>query len=201
MAARAIGLECGESPVHDFGVALMAISASENISVIERLVGESRVVIVTGAPGIRAVAEAAVLRRVEVPWVLPCCQCAVVAGRAGPKYLIVIHVGHRRPHICAVAILANVGCLNVQRTLACCVGSIVTTTAVVHDVDVVEVRRHPGGRRVTVIAVIAARNVGRVFAGGRNTIVAGIAGAVDLRVIDRIRRYPDVGRMTIFADI
>ena len=76
-----------------------------------------------------------------------------------------------------------------------------TTTAVVHDVDVVEVRRDPGGRRVTVIAVIAAGNVGRVFAGGRNTIVAGIAGAVDLRVIDRIRRYPDVGRMTIFADI
>ncbi len=201
MAARAVGLECGELPVHDFGVALMAISASEIIPVIERLVGESRVVIVRGAPGIRAVAEAAVLRRVEVPWVLSCCQCAVVAGRAGPKYLTVIHVGHRRPHICAVAVLANVGCLNVQRTLAYCVGSIVTTTAVVHDVDVVEVRRHPGGRRVAVIAVIAAGNVGRVFAGGRNTIVAGIAGAVDLRVIDRIRRHPDVGRMTIFADI
>jgi len=201
MAARTIGLEGGELPAHNFGVALMAISASEIIPVIERLVGESGVAIVGWGPGIRVVAEAAVLRRVEVPWVLPCCERTVVAGRAGPKYLVVIHIGHWRPHICAVAILANIGCLNVQRTLACRVGSIVTTTAVVNDVGVVEVRRHPGGRRVTVIAVIAAGNVGRVFAGGCSAIVAGIAGAVDLRVIDRIRRYPDVGRMTIFADI
>ena len=201
MATCAIGLESGIFPAHDFGVALVAVSTSEISPVIERVVGKSRVAKVSGGPGIRAVTEAAVLRRVEVPRVLACCLCAVVAGRAGSKYLVVIYIDRGRPYIRAVAILANLGCLYVQRTLASRVATVVTTTAVIHDIDVIEVRGHPGGRRVTVIAVIAAGNVGRVFAGGRNTIVAGIAGAVDLRVIDRIRRYPDVGRMTIFADI
>ena len=53
---------------------------------------------------------------------------------------------------------------------------------------------------MTVITVVATGNVGRVFSVGRSTIVAGVAGAGDLCVIDRIGRHPDVGCMAILTD-
>ncbi len=88
-----------------------------------------------------------------------------------------------------------------HRTLASRVRAIVTTHAVVHDIDMVEVRGHPGHGRMAVIAIVAAGNMRRVFANGRNAIVAGIAGASNLCVIDNVHGHPDVGRMAVFADI
>jgi hypothetical protein len=113
----------------------------------------------------------------------------------------VVHVRHRRPHVRAVAVLANIRCLYVHRTLASRISTVVTTNAVVHDIGMVEVRRHPGHGRMAVIAIVAARNMSRVFANGRNAIVAGIAGAGNLRVVDNVHRHPDIGRMAVFADI
>lgn len=124
-----------------------------------------------------------------------------MARRAGSKYLVVVHVRHRCPHVRAVAVLANIRCLYVHRTLASRVRAIVTTHAVVHDIDMVEVRGHPGHGRMAVIAIVAAGNMRRVFANGRNAIVAGIAGASNLCVIDNVHGHPDVGRMAVFADI
>ena len=65
----------------------------------------------------------------------------------------------------------------------------------------VEISGDPGHRRVTVVAIIAAGDMRRVFANRRNAIVTGIAGTGDLCVIDRVNGDPDVGRMAVFADI
>jgi hypothetical protein len=54
---------------------------------------------------------------------------------------------------------------------------------------------------MAVVAIVAAGNMRRVFANGRNVIVAGIAGASNLCVVNNVHRHPDVGRMAIFADI
>ena len=88
-----------------------------------------------------------------------------------------------------------------QRTLAGCVGRVVAANAVIHNIGMVEIRRHPGHRRMTVIAIVAAGHMGRVFADSRDAIVAGVAGSAHLCVIDRVGGYPDVRCMAIFANI
>lgn len=112
-----------------------------------------------------------------------------------------VHGRHRRPHVRAVAVLANIRCLYVYWTLASRVRAVVTTYAVVHDIGMVEIRGHPGHGRMAVVAIVAAGNMSRVFANGRNAIVAGIAGTGNLRVIDNVHRHPDIGCMAVFADI
>ena len=54
---------------------------------------------------------------------------------------------------------------------------------------------------MTVVAGVAAGNVGGVLAGRRDAVVAGTAAADDLRVIDGVGRCPDVAVVAILADI
>lgn len=136
-----------------------------------------------------------------MPGVLTGCQRTVMAGRAGTKHLIVIHVANGGPYIGAVAILANIRRLYMKRALAGRVRAVVTTHAVVHNIGMVKISWHPGDRRVAVIAVIAAGYVGWVFTDGCKAIVAGITGTANLRVVDGVGWHPDVGRVTVFADL
>ena len=53
---------------------------------------------------------------------------------------------------------------------------------------------------MAVITGIAATDVRCVFANGRYAIVAGTTGADHLGVINRGRRLPQVGAVTVFAD-
>ena len=66
------------------------------------------------------------------------------------------------------------------------IGAVVTADAVVGDVGVIEIRRYPGNRRMTVVAVVAARDMCRVFASRDGPVVTGDAGAEHLCVIDRV---------------
>ena len=100
-----------------------------------------------------------------------------------------------------MTVFANICRLHMQRTLAGCVSRVVAANAVIHNIGMVEIRRYPGHRRVTVIASVAAGNMGRVFADSRDAIVAGVAGSADLCVIDRVGGYPDVRCMAIFTNI
>ena len=52
-----------------------------------------------------------------------------------------IYIGDRCPNVGAVAVLANIRRLNVKRILAGRIGAIVTTDAVIHDIEVIEVSR------------------------------------------------------------
>ncbi len=171
MTAGTVGLKCGELPVNDIGVVLMAFGTCQVAAVILRLIRQARMTVVGWCPGIRAVAHAAVLCRIEVTRVLAGRDRAVVTGRTGSKHLIVIDVSDGLPDGSTVAVLANIRRLHVQRTLAGRFGTVMAAEAIVHDIDVVKVRRGPGDRGVTVIAVVAAGDVRRMFAGCRHAVM------------------------------
>jgi hypothetical protein len=54
---------------------------------------------------------------------------------------------------------------------------------------------------MAIVTVIAAADVGWVFAGRYRAIVAGTTGADDLGVIDRGRWNPQCVAVAVFADI
>ncbi len=98
MTTSTVRLEGGELPIHDVGVAAMAVRAGQVAAVILRLVWQAGVTKVCWRPCVRVVAHAAVLRGIEVSGVWACCGRAVVAGRARSQDLIVIDGGHWRPY-------------------------------------------------------------------------------------------------------
>ena len=69
------------------------------------------------------------------------------------------------------------------------------------DVCMVERGRRPRRGRVTFLAIIAARDMSRVFAGCRDPVMTGGAGANDLRVIDGHDRGPADGAVTVLAGV
>ena len=86
--------------------------------------------------------------------------------------------------------IAFLGCDDMCRALACCNNAIVTAGTVSSDARVIEVGRRPGGRRMAVVAVIAAQDMVSMLAGGSRAVVAREAGADNLRMIDRECRVP-----------
>lgn len=54
---------------------------------------------------------------------------------------------------------------------------------------------------MAIIAVVPARDVSRVFARCRNTVMAGIAGTQYLRVIDCHDRCPQICSVAVLADV
>lgn len=125
---------------------------------------------------------------------------AVMTGRTTAEYLCVIYRYHGYPGCRAVAVLANIRRLNVRRSLAGCIGTIVASHAIVGNIDVVEIRGYPGDRGVAVIAVIATRNMHRVFAGRSDTVMTAAATTQHLGMIDDDCRYPDRWAVTVFAN-
>jgi len=63
-----------------------------------------------------------------------------------------------------VAVFADVAGLDVRRGLARCLGTVMAAEAIARDIDVIEVRGHPAGCRMAVIAVVAACNMSRILA-------------------------------------
>ena len=110
---------------------------------IERFIAQPRMPVISWQPGSRAVAQATVLRRIEVSRIHAGSRSAIVAGCARAQDLVVINGNDGRPDICAVAIFADVGRLRVQWTLADCVCSIMAADTVVNNVHVVEICRKP----------------------------------------------------------
>ncbi len=98
-----------------------------------------------------------------------------------------------------MTVLANIGRQYVLRVFPRGGRAVVATDAIANDIGVIEVRRRPGDSRVTVIAVVTARNMGRVLAGGRDAIMAGRTASQDLGVVDCHYRRPDRRAMTVFA--
>lgn len=114
----------------------------------------------------------AVVAAVDMRWVFAGRRHAIMTGTAGAEYLRVIDGKYRGPDVGRVAVLADVAGLYVCRSLARRLDAVVAARAVARDVDVVEVGRQPGDRRMAVVAIVAAGNVGRVLASGRDTVVA-----------------------------
>ncbi len=91
----------------------------------------------------------------------------------------------REAHI-VMAVLADIGCLDMPRILADGLDAVVTVDAGTDNISVVKVGGYPAISCVTVVAGIAAGSMGRVLPGGNCAVMAGVARANYLRVIDRI---------------
>ena len=138
---------------------------------------------------------------IDVHWVFARRNCAFMARRTRSKYLRVIDKIGRYPDDTIVAALAYVGRIDVRDVFACYLRIVVTANAVIGDASVIECRRNPRIRRMTIVTGITARKMRRVFTGCRCTVVAGEAGTDDLRVIDGVRRCKGDGVMAIDAHI
>lgn len=66
--------------------------------------------------------------------------------------------------------------------------AVMAVHAVPGDIHVVEVCGQPGDRRMTVVASVAAVDVGRVLARCSESIVARATGTQNLRMVDSIGR-------------
>jgi len=107
----------------------------------------------------------------------------------------------RRPDHVVVAILTNVGRIDMSGILARSLSAIVTTEAIIAYTRVVERRRQPCCGGMAIIAGVAARDMRRVLARGYGAVMAVTTGAQYLGMVDGIRRYPQHVVMAVFAHI
>ncbi len=126
---------------------------------------------------------------------------AVVARTASTDDLCVVDCIGRSEHICIVTIFANVGCLYMRRTLADGINAVVAAGTIIDDTKVVEVRWPPGDRCMAIVAGIAAGDMCRVFAGCDDAVMAAVARADDLHVVNGEDWCKDVGVVAVLADI
>jgi len=152
--------------------------------------GDVGVIKVGRDPRVGRMTVVAVVAAGNVGRVLAGGRIAVMAGEAGTNDLRVIdHVGRHERHV-VVAVLANIGGIDMRRVLARSLRPVVTADAVVGDVGVIKVGGDPCVGRMAVVAVVAAGNVGRGLAGGGVAVMAGEAGANDLCMVNDEYRIP-----------
>jgi len=101
---------------------------------------------------------------------------AIVAGVTGTYHVDVIHPVCRCEDSNIVAVLTEIGGLNMRRVFTDRIRAIVTAEAVIGDIDMVDVGRSPARCRMAVITGVAATNMGSVLAFGDRAVVAGVAG-------------------------
>lgn len=70
-----------------------------------------------------------------------------------------------------MAVLANIAGRNVVGIFADRIGSIVATRTIVRNIGVIEIRRNPASRRVTVVTGVAAGDVALILAGSNRAVV------------------------------
>ena len=109
-------------------------------------------------------AVVAVVAAREVRQIFAGRDSAVMAGEAGAEYLDVINRVGRCPDYAVVAVLADVGRIGVVGVLAGRIGTVMAADAGAGDTGMVEVRRDPRRGCMAVVAVVAARDVRRIFA-------------------------------------
>jgi hypothetical protein len=126
---------------------------------------------------------------------------AVMARPASADNLCVIDGECRYPHVRVVAVLANISCLNMGRTLARCFDTVMAAGTITGNTDMIEVSGQPSGRRMAVVTIIAGRDMRRMFASGRCAVVARATGTNYLAVIYSISRRKYIGVVAIFANI
>lgn len=107
---------------------------------------------------------------------------------------------HRHKSVGGVAVFTDIRRQNMCLVFAGRVGAVMAAHAIVSDDGMVEVRGYPGDCGVTVIAVVAARNMSRVFAGCRYTVMTRAAAAQNLCVVNGEHWLPYRRSVTILAN-
>lgn len=126
---------------------------------------------------------------------------SVMTGAARSQNLRMVDSKHWHPDVRGMAVLTHVARLHMGRVLTRCVDTVVAADTVTRDIDVIKIRGQPGGCGMTIIAIIAACNVRRVFTRRSEAIVTGAAGAGDLCMVDKVGWRPDIRVVTVFANI
>ena len=143
-----------------------------DVVVAAHAIGSDVVVIEIGrCPGSRRMAVVASVATDDVAGVLAHRCRAVVTGATGSEHLRVIDLHDGCECDDAMTVFADARCRNVRRRLADCSDSVVAACAISRDVIVVEIRRRPRGRTMTVLARVAAEDVACVLSGGDNAVV------------------------------
>ena len=137
----------------------------------------------------------------QVSWILPGRRYAIVTRATSADDLSVVNGVDWRPNVGVMAIFADVACLNVCEILARRGAAIVAANAVIHKIRMVEVRGQPANGRVTVVAIITAGDMCRVFTDGRDAIMTGSTGAQYLRMVNRESRRPYIGVVAVLTNI
>jgi hypothetical protein len=127
--------------------------------------------------------------------------CTIVTSSASSQDLGMINIECRRPGVRVVAILANISREYVVGILSRGLNPVMATDTVSSDVDMVKVGWNPAGRRVTIVAGIAAGDMRRMFTSRDNAVVAGSAGTHYLGMVDRNHRFKADRRMAIFTNV
>ena len=149
----------------------------------------------------RGMAIITVIAAGDVGGILARSDNAVMAGTTGAQHLRVVDHVCRRPQVTVVAVLTDFGGLDMCRVLARRLDAVMAACTVGHNVGVIKSGREPSCRRMTIVAIVAAREVGRVLARGDYAIVARAASTDDLGVIDECGRLPERCAVAIFANI
>ena len=87
------------------------------------------------------------------------------------------------------------------KRLASGVRTVVATTAVVCEICVIKCCRYPAIGRMTIVAGVATRNMGRVFSKCDGAVMAGRAGTDYIRVIHPISGRKQHGIVAILTEI
>ena len=126
---------------------------------------------------------------------------AIVTGATATEHLCVIDGVCWRKTDRIVAVLANIGGLNMRGVLARRIGTVVTAHAIAGDIHMIEVGGRPSCGRMAVVAVDAANDMVGVLAGGDNAVMAGAASTQHGTVINGEYRGESVSRMTVLAGV
>lgn len=119
---------------------------------------------------------------------------------AGADYLEVIDLRHRRKGNHGMTTFTGIRRCKMADRLADHRRVVVTTDAITGDVVVVEIRRGERGRRMAVVATVAAFDMSRVLARRCHTIVTTDASAEHLLVIDLSYRSERNDGMTVLTN-
>jgi len=149
----------------------------------------------------RGVAVIALGRRQDVICALARRDRTVVAGRANPLDLSMVHLDHRLPCRGRVAGFARGTRLDVGGVLACGLRAVVAARAVPGNARVVEACGSPGRGHMAGAAIRRCRHVIRALAGRDGAVVAGRACAEHLVVVHPQHRRPAGWRVAGLADV
>lgn len=99
-----------------------------------------------------------------------------------------------------MAVLADIGRVDMGWVLARCVSAIVAAVAISRDIRVVENRRCPKGARVAIVALVAGSDMAGGLPGSLESVVAGTAAAIHGRVVHIVDWAPGRCCVTSIAE-
>ena len=163
--------------------------------------GNTDVIEVRWQPASGGMAIITVIVTGNMSWVFACCCNAIVTRSARSDDLRMVDRRRRYKSTRIVAILANIGRLNMAYRLADGIDSVVTARAIIDDADVIKIGRAPRYRGVTVVTNIAAWHVRWVFSSRDYAVMTAVAGTNDLGMVNGKDRCKKIRRVAILADI